>query len=67
MPDVNWRLRRPFHVCRRFRLFVVYKTDNVHDGGWSASPTDYSYGTYEQARAKADELNRSYRVSGVGC
>ena len=30
-------------------MFVVYKTDNVHDGGWSASPTDYSYGTYEQA------------------
>ena len=46
-------------------MFVVYKTDSVSDGGWSASPTEYSYGTYEKARAKADEMNREYR--GVGC
>ena len=68
MPNSQqWRLRHPFHVCRRFRMFVVYKTDSVSNGGWSASPTEYSYGTYEKARAKADELNSEYRVSGVGC
>lgn len=68
MPNSQqWRLRHPFHVCRRFNRFEVYKTDSVSGDSWSAAPTGLYYCTYEEARAKADELNRSYRVSGVGC
>ena len=63
MPDVNWRLRRPFHVCLHRRFWWVYKTDWVApDGmGHSASPTEFYYTDRERAKAKAKELNDSYR------
>ncbi|MBR3568190.1 MAG: hypothetical protein IKN94_07955 [Salinivirgaceae bacterium] len=65
MPDVNWRLRRPFHVCLHRRFWWVYKTDWVApDGmGHSASPTEFYYSDRERAKAKAKELNDSYRLT----
>jgi len=46
-------------------MFVVYQTDWVGPDGMthSAIPTDYSYYTYEEAKAKAKELNDNYKLT----
>lgn len=59
---IDWCLRHPFYVRRRFNYFVIYRLRHMDETGSDSERVNTeTFHTYEEAKKEADRLNATYQ------